>query len=67
MKNKIAAAMIAFFFGGFGIHKFYLGESKKGLLYFLFAWTGIPAILAFIDFIILLTMDDKIFNQKYNK
>ncbi len=27
-KNKIVAALLAFFFGGLGIHKFYLGKSR---------------------------------------
>lgn len=64
-KSKIVAAVFAFFLGGFGAHKFYLGQVGKGLLYLLFFWTFIPAIIAFIEFIILLTMSDESFNQKY--
>ena len=36
-----------------------------GILYLIFFWTFIPAIVAFVEFIILLTMSDEAFNQKY--
>ena len=29
-KNKIVAAALAFFFGTFGVHNFYLGYTKRG-------------------------------------
>ncbi len=64
-KSRIAAALLAFFLGGFGVHKFYLGQVGLGVVYLIFCWTFIPAIIAFIDFIILLTMSDDTFNQKY--
>lgn len=64
-KSKIAAALLAFFLGGIGVHKFYLGQTGKGIIYLLFCWTFIPAIIAFVEFIILLTMSDETFNQKY--
>jgi len=64
-KNRVAAALLAFFLGGFGIHKFYLGQVGLGVVYLLFFWTFIPAIIAFIEFILLLTMSDEAFNQKY--
>lgn len=66
-KSKIAAALLAFFLGGLGVHKFYLGQIGLGILYLVFCWTFIPAIIAFIEFIILLTMSDETFNQKYGK
>ncbi|KPS90936.1 hypothetical protein AN697_28135, partial [Enterobacter cloacae subsp. cloacae] len=51
-KSRIAAALLAFFLGGFGAHKFYLGKIGQGFLYLIFCWTFIPAIIAFIEFII---------------
>ncbi len=66
MKSKTTATILCFFLGGFGIHRFYLGQSGIGLLYLLFCWTFIPAFLALIDFIRLLLMSDEQFNQKYN-
>jgi TM2 domain-containing membrane protein YozV len=64
-KSKIAAALFAFCLGGFGAHKFYLGQVGWGLLYLVFCWTFIPAIVAFIEFIILLSMSDEKFAEKY--
>lgn len=65
-KNKMTAAIIAFFLGSIGIHKFYLGRTMAGVLYLVFCWTGIPALLALIDFIVLLTMNEHDFDLKYN-
>lgn len=67
MKNKTTAALLAFFLGGLGVHKFYLGESGLGILYLVFCWTFIPSIIAFFEFIILLTMADNVFDAKYNR
>jgi TM2 domain-containing membrane protein YozV/ribosomal protein L40E len=64
-KNKIAAALFAFFLGSFGAHKFYLGQIGRGILYLLFCWTFIPTILSFIEFILLLVMSDETFNRKH--
>ncbi len=66
MKNKMTAGLLALFVGGFGVHKFYLGQTGIGVVYLLFCWTGIPGIIAFIEGIILLTMSDDDFNAKYN-
>ncbi|RKS14306.1 NINE protein [Flavobacterium sp. 120] len=67
MKNKSTAAILAFFLGGIGVHRFYLGQGGLGILYLIFCWTFIPAIIAFVDFIIFLTMDEDKFNAKYNQ
>jgi TM2 domain-containing membrane protein YozV len=64
-KSKIAAFLLAFFLGGFGIHKFYLGRVGWGFLYLIFCWTFIPAIIAFVESIIYLTMTDQAFKAKY--
>ncbi|MBL0708649.1 MAG: TM2 domain-containing protein [Sulfurimonas sp.] len=64
-KSKIAAALLAFFLGGFGIHKFYLGQIGFGILYLLFCWTFIPSLIAFVESILLLTMSDETFNRRF--
>jgi len=64
-KSRVAAALLAFFLGAFGVHKFYLGRIGVGFLYLIFFWTFIPAIIAFIEFIIYLTMSDEAFAAKY--
>ena len=66
-RSKIAAALFAFFLGGFGVHKFYLGQVGMGVLYLVFFWTFIPALVALIEFILLLTMSDEKFNLKYGQ
>ena len=65
-KNKLVAALLALFFGGFGIHKFYLGQGAWGLIYLLFFWTFIPAILGLIECIGYLLMSQESFDRKYN-
>ena len=64
-KSRIVAALLAFFVGGFGIHKFYLGRVGWGIVYLLFCWTFIPSIVAFIEFIIYLCTSDEDFAKKY--
>ncbi len=66
-KSRIAAALFAFFLGFLGAHKFYLGQIGLGIVYLLFFWTFIPAIVAFIEFILFLTMSDDTFNKKYGQ
>lgn len=66
VKSKGLAAALAFFLGGLGMHKFYLGKVGQGILYLLFCWTFVPSFLALIDFIMLICMGDAEFNQKYN-
>ena len=65
IKSKIVAGILALLVGGIGIHKFYLGKSGKGVMYLLFCWTGIPALLAFIEGIIILCSNDENFQIKY--
>lgn len=64
-KSRIAAALLAFFLGSLGVHKFYLGKIGQGFLYLLFCWTLIPGIVAFVEFIIYLTWSDEQFAAKY--
>ncbi|MEI6789676.1 MAG: NINE protein [Myxococcaceae bacterium] len=66
-KSRIAAALLALFLGIFGVHKFYLGQTGKGILYLVFIWTLVTGIFAFVEFILLITMSDEKFNQKFNQ
>lgn len=52
--NKVAYCLLSFFLGGLGVHKFYSGKIGLGILYLVFCWTYIPAIVAIIEFIIAL-------------
>lgn len=64
-KSRVTAALLAFFLGGIGVHKFYLGKIAQGFLYLLFCWTFIPALIAFVEFIIYLCDTDENFARKY--
>jgi TM2 domain-containing membrane protein YozV len=65
-KSKTTAGVLAIFLGGFGAHKFYLGQTGIGILYLLFFWSGIPAIIGLIEGIIYLSMSDSSFAEKYH-
>lgn len=55
-KDKMTIALVCFFLGGFGIHNFMMGESKKGVIKIVLSLLcGIGGILALIDFIKILT------------
>ncbi len=58
---------MAFFLGWLGVHRFYLGQVGLGIFYFFLMFTGISFLLGFIDFIVFLSMDEQIFNHKYNR
>jgi TM2 domain-containing membrane protein YozV len=48
-RDEIVGILLALFLGTFGIHHFYLRRTGLGILYCCFFWTGIPAILGFIE------------------
>lgn len=64
-KSRVAAGLLGIFLGGIGAHKFYLGDIGLGILYLIFAWTAIPALIGLIEGIIYLTMTDEAFAAKY--
>ncbi len=65
-RNRIVAVFLAIFLGGIGIHKFYLGKAGWGIIYFIFSWTFIPALLGFFEGIYYLMMSDKEFEKNYS-
>ena len=79
MKSKQVAGVLALFFGIFGVHRFYLGKRFWGILHlFLFAicmaatieenapFILAPALLGFIDSILLFVMPKEEFDERYN-
>ena len=60
-KNKIAAALLAFFLGALGVHNFYLGYKKKAIAQLLitvltcFVGSIVSSIWALVEFIQILT------------
>jgi TM2 domain-containing membrane protein YozV len=65
-RNRTTAALFALLLGGLGVHKFYLGQPGLGVLYLLLCWTFVPAIVAFVEGIVYLTMSDEAFRAKYH-
>lgn len=64
-KNYVLTIVLALFLGGIGVHRFYLGQITAGVLMFIFFWTFIPAIIAFIDVIRYLVMGEAEFQRRY--
>ncbi len=72
-KNRFVAALLAFFLGSLGIHKFYLGKTTAGVIMLLGGTIGwllvVPGLLvclvAFVEFIIYLVTSDENFHTKY--
>ena len=63
-KSQIAAGFIALFLGGFGIHRFYLGQ-WWGIFYLLFFWTFIPAFVALVEAIVFFCTSAEEWDRKY--
>lgn len=66
VKSKILAGILAILFGGLGVHKFYMGKTGMGILYLVFCWTYIPAIIGFVEGIIYLCSNDENFQLKHH-
>jgi TM2 domain-containing membrane protein YozV len=64
-KSKLAASLLAILLGIFGLHHFYLGDTKRGVIYLIFCWTVIPAIIGLIEGIIWLSQPDDVWLAKY--
>lgn len=48
-RDEIVGILLALFLGTFGLHHFYLRRTGLGVLYCCLFWTGIPALLGFIE------------------
>ncbi len=69
--KKIVAGVLAILLGGLGIHKFYLGMTKPGIIMLVvtiitcgFGW-GIMGLIGLIEGIIYLTKSDQEFVDTY--
>ncbi len=65
-KSKNVTAVLSIFLGGLGIHKFYLGQ-WQGVFYLFFSGTGIPSIIAFIEGLRFLFMNQEKWDEEYAK
>ncbi len=67
MKDKNIAGILALFLGGFGVHRFYLGQTGLGVFYLIFCWFPLMWIIGLVDAIVFFAMDKENFDIKYNK
>lgn len=76
-KSKVAAGLLSIFLGAFGVHKFYLGYTKEGIITLAISLIGgfitlglamgVMAIIGIIEGIIYLTQSDGSFYSRYVK
>jgi len=65
-EKKMVAGILAILLGSFGVHKFYLGYTKAGIIQiFLSFLCGIGGILAIVEGVIYLTKSDQQFVDTY--
>ena len=70
-KDKLVAGLLAIFLGTLGIHKFYLGYTKSGIIMLLVSLltfgvgATVMAVIALIEGILYLTKSDAEFYQTY--
>ena len=65
VKSRKVAALLAIFLGYIGIQRFYLRQYLLGVLFILFSWTYIPAIVGLIEGVVLLLSNDEKFESNY--
>jgi TM2 domain-containing membrane protein YozV len=65
-EKKLPAGILGILIGGLGIHKFYLGYTKEGIIQIILSCIcGIGAIVGLIEGIIYLTKSDEEFVATY--
>ncbi len=63
--SKVTLLLLTFFLGGIGAHRFYLGNYVLGSIYLLFFWTGIPGLIALIEFVVFAFMSSEKLEDQY--
>ena len=70
-RNKVVAALLAFFLGIFGVHRFYLGRIASGVVMLALTCTFfgmiVTGVWAFVDFLRYLIMSDAEFAARYQQ
>ena len=66
-EKKIAAGICGILIGGFGVHRFILGDATGGIIRIVltFVTCGVAAIIGLIEGIIYLTKSDEDFVNEY--
>lgn len=65
--KKVVAGILGILLGSFGIHKFYLGYTKEGIIQLVLSLVtcGLVGIVGFVEGIIYLTKSDEDFYNTY--
>ncbi|PUB25861.1 TM2 domain-containing protein [Elizabethkingia sp. YR214] len=66
-EKKVVAGVLGILLGGFGVHKFYLGYTKAGVIQLVgtFVTCGIASVIGLVEGIIYLTKSDEEFDRTY--
>jgi TM2 domain-containing membrane protein YozV len=66
-EKKLVAGLLGILLGGFGVHKFYLGYTKEGIIQIVitFLTCGIGSLVGLIEGILYLTKSDAEFVATY--
>ncbi|WP_010254651.1 TM2 domain-containing protein [Myroides injenensis] len=65
--KRVTAGILGIILGNFGVHKFYLGYTKEGIIQIIMTicTCGLLGLIGFIEGIIYLTKKDEDFYQTY--
>lgn len=65
--KKVIAGVLGILLGAWGIHKFYLGYTKEGIIQIVltFVTCGVGSLLGLVEGIIYLTKSDEEFTKTY--
>jgi len=63
--QRVLCGVLAILLGGFGVHKFVLGQTTAGIIMLLLCCTGISGVIGIIEGIIYLTKTDDEFIRIY--
>jgi TM2 domain-containing membrane protein YozV len=64
-EKKVVAGILGILLGGLGVHKFYLGYTKEGIIQLLLGLLCIGSVIGFVEGIIYLTKSDEDFVATY--
>ena len=67
MKNKVVAGILSILLGWLGVHKFYMGNTKGGIIYIVISIVtacSIGSLLGLIEGIMILIETDEKFQER---